>query len=169
MLSFVVGNASDVFGAGFAQSATSELKKRFPSLPEARLEEPYRSEPVEVRGWFDLQKLVASMLGDEGQLSPDPYQAVYLPLELATIEAIAIPQAAEPLHAGSLPRLLEELRRFAAAATLPTDDLELMQLAAKYMEDDALFDQDLDIQTFVQLLLTTKQAIARGQAMWVVV
>ena len=169
MLSFVVGNASDVFGAGFAQAAHSELKKRFPSLPPERHEEPYRSEPVEVRGWFELQKLAASMLGTASALSLEPYQAVYLPFATNGIESIIVPQAADPLHAASLDALLDELRRFAGAASLPTDDLELMQLAAKYLEDDALFDQDLDTQTYVQLMLTAKQAAARKQPLWLVV
>ena len=64
--------------------------------------------------------------------------------------------------------MLEELRRFAAAASLPTDDVELMQLALRYFESDD-FDADLDVQTYVQLMLSAKQASARGQALWVVV
>jgi len=42
-----------------------------------------------------------------------------------------------------------------------------MQLAAHYLETD--FDADLDVQTYVQLMLSAKQASARGQALWVVV
>jgi hypothetical protein len=42
-----------------------------------------------------------------------------------------------------------------------------MQLAAHYLEAD--FDSDLDVQTYVQLFLSAKQAAARNQALWVVV
>ena len=41
-----------------------------------------------------------------------------------------------------------------------------MQLAAKYLEDDDLFSSDLDIQTYVQLMLTAKQAAAHGVGLW---
>ena len=77
-------------------------------------------------------------------------------------------RAADPLQVGSLDALLEELRRFASATSLPTDDLELMRLAASYLEDEDP-DADLDVQTYVQLMLSAKQASARGQALWVVV
>src|SRR5436190_922063 len=62
-----------------------------------------------------------------------------------------------------------ELRAFAAKASLPTDDVELMQLAAHYLEDDALIDQDLDVQTYVQLMLAAKQSAAHGVPLWIAV
>jgi len=43
-----------------------------------------------------------------------------------------------------------------------------MHLAAKYLEDDELFDRDLDIQTYVQLMLSARQAVARRQPLWIV-
>ena len=96
----------------------------------------------------------------------DAYQSVYLPMRFERVEHIAIPTVADPLEVGSLDVLLDELRLFASHASLPTDDVELMQLAAKYLEDDELFDSDLDVQTYVQLLLTAKQAASRGVSMW---
>ena len=83
------------------------------------------------------------------------------------VEHVPIANLADPLQIGSLPALLDELRLFAAGASLPTDDVELMQLAAHYLEGD--FDADLDVQTYVQLFLSAKQAAARNQALWVVV
>ena len=97
----------------------------------------------------------------------DAYQSVYLPLRFDRVEHIIVPTVADPLETGSLDALLDELRLFAAHASLPTDDVELMQLAAKYLEDDDLFDADLDIQTYVQLLLTAKQAATHRAGLWI--
>lgn len=98
--------------------------------------------------------------------SVDAYQAVYVPVAREIVDHVPLASLADPLKIGSLPALLEELRRFAAAAALPTDDVELMQLGAQYLEDD--FDSDLDVQTYVQLMLSAKQAAARNQALWIV-
>ena len=97
----------------------------------------------------------------------DAYQAVYVPVAHDAIEHAPIANLADPLQIGSLPHLIDELRRFSAATSLPTDDVELMQLAAHYLEND--FDSDLDVQTYVQLFLTAKQAMARNEPLWVVV
>ncbi|HET7437058.1 MAG TPA: hypothetical protein VFN10_20275 [Thermoanaerobaculia bacterium] len=168
-LTFVVGIASDVFGGSLATAVESELAKRFAPLV-ANGEEPYRSDPVHASGWRKLQQLAASMLGAESipQLAKvDPYQAVYVMEAGSAVDVIPIANAADPLHAGRLPELLDELRRFAATASLPTDDVELMQLAAHYLENEDA-EKDLDVQTYVQLMLSAKQAAARGQALWVV-
>lgn len=160
-LTFVVGTAADVFGADLARLIDAELKTR-PGI------DAYQSEPVEAMGWRALQKRVLETMDAAPQLtSIDAYQAVYVPGAHA-VEHKPIGNLADPLQVGSLDALLEELRRFAAAASLPTDDLELMRLAAHYLESDD-FDADLDVQTYVQLMLSAKQASARGQALWVVV
>ena len=160
-LTFVVGTASDVFGEQLAQLIDAELRTRSGG-------ERYESEPVNVLGWRALQRRVLETLDVAPQLtSIDAYQAVYVP-GTATIEHKPIGSLADPLQVGSLDALLEELRRFAAAASLPTDDLELMRLAAHYLESEDV-DADLDVQTYVQLMLSAKQASARGQALWIVI
>ena len=168
-LTFVVGSAADVFGPELAHAVDAELRMRFPA-PAADGEEAYRSDSVDAAGWRQLQQLVESMLGDSApQLTTvDAYQAVYVPHPSTRIEHVPIANAADPLQIGSIPQLLDELQRFAASASLPTDDVELMQLAAQYLEDDSGFDKDLDVQTYVQLMLSAKQAAARGQELWVV-
>jgi hypothetical protein len=168
-LVFVAGNAADVFGPELAQAIDAELRKRFPSL-QAVNAEAYRSDPVEGIGWPQLQARVMRTIDAAPHITGiDAYQSVYLPLRFERVEHIGIPTVADPLETGSLDVLLDELRLFAARASLPTDDVELMQLAAQYLEDDALFDADLDIQTYVQLLLTAKQAAAHGVALWIAV
>ena len=160
-LTFVVGTASDVFGEDLARLIDDELRTRAGG-------ERYESEPVNAMGWRALQKRVLETLDVAPQLtSIDAYQAVYVP-GAAAVEHKPIGTLADPLQVGSLDALLEELGRFAAAASLPTDDLDLMRLAAQYLENDDP-DADLDVQTYVQLMLSAKQAAARSQALWIVV
>jgi hypothetical protein len=163
----VVGSATDVFAGSLAQAIDAELRQRYPSV-ENDGDGPYESEPVEALGWRKLQQRVMQTLDAAPQLTTvDAYQAVYVPVAHEQVEHVPVATLADPLQIGSLPALIEELRRFAAGAALPTDDVELMQLAAHYLEGD--FDADLDVQTYVQLFLSAKQAAARKQALWVVV
>jgi hypothetical protein len=167
-LTFVVGSASDVFAGDLALAIDAELNRRFPAAAKQG-DEPYQSEPVDATGWRQLQQRVLRSLDVSPQLATvDAYQAVYLPAAHEHVEHLPVGNLADPLQVGSLPHLIEELRRFAAAASLPTDDVELMQLAAHYLEAEDP-DADLDVQTFVQLMLSAKQAMSRGQALWVVV
>lgn len=164
-LTFVVGTATDVFAGDVARAVDQALHSRFAFSTNA--EEKYESEPVHASGWRELQRRVHQTLDVAPHLTAvDAYQAVYLPATFEQVEHVPIPNVADPLQVASLPALLEELRRFASGASLPTDDVELMQLAAHYLESD--FDADLDVQTYVQLMLSAKQASARGQALWVV-
>jgi len=170
LLTFVVGSAADVFGGDLARAVDAELRTRF-ALAASEGAEAYRSEPVDAIGWLHLQQRAGDLLGRDtipNIASIEAYQAVYISAALDHIDHVPIPQAADPLQVGSVPKLLDELRRFAASAALPTDDVELMQLAAHYLESDELFDQDLDVQMYVQLMLSAKQAAARGDALWVV-
>ncbi|MBV8519496.1 MAG: hypothetical protein JO197_19040 [Acidobacteria bacterium] len=166
-LTFVIGTAADVFGEALARAVESALAPHF-AVPASHAQGAYESEPVDATGWRRLQERVLRTLDVAPQLTTiDAYQAVYVPEAHAQIEHLPVANAADPLQVGSLPALIDELQRFAASASLPTDDVELMQLAAHYLEgDDA--DRDLDVQTYVQLMLTAKQASARGQALWVV-
>jgi len=157
----VVGRAGDVFGPALADAVDAALRGRFPALA-LRGGDPYHSEPVEFAGWRDLARRAPLLAGI------DPYQAVFVPADVAAVETIVIPNAADPLHVASLSRLLADLHAFADANALPTDDVELMTLAAKYLEDDLLISDDLDVQTYVQLMLSAKQASATGRALWVV-
>lgn len=168
-LTFVVGQPAEVFDPAFAAKVEAELRQRF-SEPGASTEEAYRSDDVDVAGWRALQKRIAAVLGKNSAphlTAMDAYQAVYIPRPRPDIEHVMIPPAADPLQIGSLDELLRELREFASAAQLPTDDVELMALAARYLEDDAAIHSDLDVQTFIQLLLSAKQAAVRRQPLWV--
>ena len=97
--------------------------------------------------------------------SVEAYQAVYLP-GLRDVAHVPIANLADPLQVGSVDALLDELQQFAAAASLPVDDVELMGLSAQLLEGDEV---NLELETYVQLMLSAKQAHARRQALWVVV
>ena len=170
-LTFVVGKAADVFGPEFARAVDAVLRARF-TISNGVTEGPYRSDVVEGGGWAALQFRAADTLGGAAvpQIATvEAYQAVYIPAGPREVEHLPIPNAADPLQVGNLDALLGELRAFAERTSLPTDDVELMNLAAKYLEDDEAFDSDLDVQTYVQLMLTAKQAAARKQPLWIVV
>ncbi len=158
-LTFVVGRAADVFGPALADAVDAALRARFPSLSLGG-GEPYHSDPVEFSGWREL--------AGRAPLLVEPYQAVFVPAEVAGVETLPVVNAADPLQVASLDGLLESLRAFAGENALPTDDVELMGLAAKYLEDDLLISDDLDVQTYVQLMLSAKQAAATRRALWVV-
>lgn len=166
-ITFLVGSAADVFADTLAAAIDSELRSRF-ALPPPAKRDTWESEPVNPAGWRLLQERVLRTLDTAPQLTTvDAYQAVYVPIERPDVAHLPIANAADPLQVGSLPALIEELRRFAAGASLPTDDLELMRLGLRYLESDD--DADLDVQTYVQLMLSARQAAARNQALWIVV
>jgi hypothetical protein len=160
-LTFVAGSAKDVLGPDLALAVEGALRQRF-SVTDGQGDEPYRSDEVDVRGWVALQHRIPQIAGI------DAYQAVFVNAPLKGIEEILLPNVADPFHVASLTALVDALRKFAAGASLPTDEVELMQLSAKYLEDDELIEADLDVQTYVQLMLSARQAIARGQALWIV-
>lgn len=166
-LTFIVGSAADVFPQDLARAVDEELRRRFPPIADDA-DEKYESDPVDASGWRLLQQRVLRTLDVAPQLTTvDAYQAVYIPVPVANVEHVPIANAADPLQVGSLGSLVEELRRFATAAALPIDDVELMQLNAHYLEHDDP-QADLDVQTYIQLMLSAKQAVARQQALWVV-
>lgn len=160
-LAFVVGSVNDILGADLARAVSDVLQSRF-ALPGGNGEEPYRSDDIEARGWMALQERVPQLAGI------DAYQAVFVPVPLRGVEEVTVPNVADPFHVAGLPALLDALQQFAAGAKLPTDDVELMQLAAHYLENDELVEQDLDVQTYVQLMLSARQAAARKQPLWIV-
>jgi hypothetical protein len=160
-LTFVAGSARDVLGPELARAVEDALRSKFP-VTNGEDEEPYRSDDVDARGWAALQSRVPQIA------DIDAYQAVFVAAPLRGIEEVAVPNVADPFHVASLPALVDALQQFAKRAKLPVDEVELMQLAAKYLEDDDLIDADLDVQTYVQLMLSARQAMARGQALWIV-
>jgi hypothetical protein len=165
-LTFVVGDAGAALGEGFGASVDAALRARFPHLAAGE-GEVYASDELPVGGWRALQARVAAVMQAPQITAIDSYLATYVPVVHDEILELPVASAADPLQVGSVDALLAELRDFASRASLPTDEVELMALAARYLEDDALIDADLDVQTYVQLLLSAKQAAASGQPLWI--
>ena len=160
-LTFVAGTAKDVFSPDLAAKVEAELRKRF-ALPAASYDEPYSSDEVDGRGWGALQKRVPALAGI------DAYQAVFVPAAADGVTDVPLPNVADPLHVAGLEALVAALRDFAKSASLPTDEVKLMELAAHYLESDEP-DADLDVQMYVQLMLTAKQAVVHRLPLWIAV
>ncbi len=159
MLTFVAGTAADVFGADLGRAIDAVL-------PTPAGEEPYRSDPVDAAGWRALQGAVLRALDAAPQITTvDAYQAVYVP-GASGVQHVVVAKLADPLQVGSLEELIAELSSFASAASLPIDDVELMALNAQLLESDEV---NLELETYVQLMLTARQARSRGVALWVLV
>jgi hypothetical protein len=167
-LTFVVGDARAAFGESFGAAVDAALRARFPALAPAPAQGAvYTSDEVETGGWRALQARVGSVMQALHITAIDIYLAAYVPLPLTAIEELPVANAADPLQVGSVETLLAELRDFAARVSLPTDEVELMALANRYLEDDSLIDADLDVQTYVQVVLSAKQAAAQGLPLWI--
>jgi hypothetical protein len=165
-LTFVVGDAGAALGEGFGASVDAALRAHFPQLP-ADKGEIYASDEVPVSGWRTLQTRVAGVMQAPQVTAIDIYLAVYVPFTSDGIIELPVASAADPLQVGSVAALLDELRDFASRASLPVDDVELMGLANRYLEDETLEDADLDIQTYVQLMLSAKQAAVHARPLWI--
>jgi hypothetical protein len=165
-LTFVVGDAGAALGEGFGASVDAALRAHFPQL-SADEGEMYASDEVPVSGWRALQARVAGVMQAPQVTAIDIYLAVYVPFTSDGIIELPVASAADPLQIGSVVALLGELRDFASRASLPVDDVELMGLANRYLEDEELEDADLDIQTYVQLMLSAKQAAVHARPLWI--
>src|ERR1051325_11416308 len=99
MLAFVAGSASEVFPADMAE----QVEKIVPS----NAADVYRSDPVDPRGWAQLQSRVMRTLDAAPQIAGiDAYQSVYVPGARNGVECVVVPHVAHPLEMGSLDSLL---------------------------------------------------------------
>jgi hypothetical protein len=172
-LTFTVGLASTVFMQPFANQVVQELERQLGySMPEGTPlgDEVYCSEELGWSGWQKLQERATAALGKgnvTNLLAMEAWQGVYLPAPIRPTE-VAINGHDAPLQCGSLSALIRELDQFAKAGGLPTEKAGLEELWEKYMEDDDLIDEDMDIQTYVQLMLTAQVAMSHNLPLWVV-
>ncbi len=72
------------------------------------------------------------------------------------------------VNVASLDNLINEIETFGKAESLPVDDTGLQEFADKYLGDDDLIDDDMDLQTYAQLLLVAHEAKRRNQPLWVI-
>lgn len=172
-LAFTVGTTSNAFMQLFAAQVQQEIEKQFQySVPESTSfgDEGYKSDELGWSGWRKLQERAVAVLGAENVphlLAIAAWQGVYLPVPINPVE-ILIAGNGIPLQCGSLPALLEELEKLAEVQGFPIDQEGLEELWEKYAEDDDLIDEDVDIQTYSQLMLSAKVAVSQKLPLWVV-
>jgi hypothetical protein len=169
-LTFKVGNPNDAFTEPFAERVRSTLAHHYgPSVVLDSDEHPHHSQELGWSGWRLLQERAVKTLTAERVphfLSMEAWCGCYVPAktELGAFEFEGQPT---PLAVASLPALIGELEAVGAALGLPTEDEGLRELAARYQDDD-LIEDDMDIQTYAQLLLAARVAQRRQQVLWVV-
>jgi hypothetical protein len=172
-LAFTVGTTSDAFMQPYAAQVQHKIRNQFEySVPESTSfgDEGYHSEELGWSGWQQLQERAVTVLGEEKiphLLALEAWQGVYLPLPVNPIE-ITVEGNSTPLQCGSLPALVQELEQLAAIEKFPTDPDGLQSFWEKYAEDDDLIEEDMDIQTYIQLMLSAKIATSHKLPLWVV-
>jgi hypothetical protein len=171
-LVFTVGNPTDAFMEPHGTAVQKILEARFGrSMALDSSDDPWHTEELGWSGWATLQERALEFLAPdkiEHFLSMEAWKGAYLPVETAPTSLDDIPGDKTPLKVASLPRLIEELTLIGRALKLPTDKQGLESLAQKYLEDDDLIDEDMEIQTYAQLFLAAYKAVSRNQPLWVV-
>jgi hypothetical protein len=168
-LTFSVGNPADAFIEPFADRVKKTLASQFRGIVLDSDEEAYFSEELGWSGWRLLQEKAVETIGADRAphfLSMEAWSGCYVPAETQP-GSFEFDGEKTPLAVASLSALLGELEDVGKALRLPTDDVGLQQLAEKYQDDD-LVDDDMDIQTYAQLLMAVHEAQRRRQVLWVV-
>jgi hypothetical protein len=168
-LTFSVGNPVDAFIEPFAERVKKTLASHFSEIVLDSGEEAYFSEELGWSGWRLLKDKAVETLGADAVphfLSMEAWSGCYVPAETQP-GSFEFDCEKTPLAVASLPVLVSELEDLGKALGLPTDDNGLREFAAKYQDDD-LIDDDMDIQTYAQLLLASHTAQRRRQVLWIV-
>lgn len=171
-LVFKVGGPEDVFNADYGAGVRAELEAHFgDAMDLSPSADPWYSEELGWSGWADLQDRSLEAFGDKATphlLSMEAWNGVYVPVETDPCRFEEVPGDATPLDIASLFALIGELESLGEALELPIDEPGLYALAQKYLDDDELCDEDMDLQTYAQLLLGARIALERNQPLWVV-
>lgn len=170
-LTFTVGYPRDAFIEPFAEVVANTLDRHFSSaFAVSGEDEPYYSQEIGWSGWAELQGRAQKAMKASPPhhlLSMEAWQGVFVPVETDT-GSFSFQDQKSPLKLASLPHLIKELEAFGRIADLLTDDPGLKALAARYLENDDIIDQDIDVQCYVQLLLAAHEAARRHVPLWVV-
>jgi hypothetical protein len=169
-LTFSVGNPVDAFVEPFANCVKKALESNFSGIVLDSDAKAYFSEELGWSGWQLLQEKAVETVGVARVphfLFMEAWSGCYVPAETEP-RSFEFDGEKTPLAVASLPALVNELEDVGRALGLPTDDKGLKQLVAKYQDDDLLIDDDMDIQTYAQLLLAAHVAQRRRQVLWVV-
>ena len=164
-LTFVVGNARQVFPDPWGASVDERLDAWYPGEFRYTGEQPWCSAPVEWRGWSDLQQCAVSLLGEDAiphLLNTDACRGVFLPVDVEACGVTNFGGDPAVLDVGALDSLIEELERFARRRVLPIDDAALLELPEK------VDDGDLALLTYAEVLRAAHYARRARLPLWVV-
>ena len=170
-LVFTVGRPASVFDDPVAELMQHVLDAECEEhlAPEGGDPEPFHSAELGWSGWNLLQERARVALNPEAVpnlLSMDALHGAYLP-GWAEAGAILFDDYPMPLDVAPLEGLIAELERVGPVLGLATDDDGLARIAARYADAENC-DDDMEVQTYAQLLLAARQAAARRQPLWVV-
>ena len=170
-LAFTVGNPTDVFIEPHGNAIKASLLAEFGgSMVLDSPDEPWYTGELGWSGWAGLQERALEFLPPEKiehLLSMEAWKGVYLPIETSPL-SLQIPGHKTPLNVGGLHHLIAELILIGRALQLPTDNQGLQSLAERYADDGDMIDEDMEIQTYAQLLLAAYRAQSRNQPLWIV-
>ncbi len=168
-LTFTVGNPIEVFIESFAELVKKTLASHYDGIVLDSDEEAFYSDELGWSGWQLLQDKAVETVGADAVphfLSMEAWVGCYVPAETQP-GSFTFEGEKTVLEVASLRSLIDELEHLGRVLGLPTSDNGLKELAAKYQEDD-LVDDDMDIQTYAQLLIAAHTAQLRRQVLWIV-
>lgn len=169
-LVFSVSAPSTAFTEPFATQVADTLRAQFGDEIDFDNEAERHSDELGWSGWAKLQERGAEACGADNLphfLSMEAWSGCYLPVATC-IGTFKFPGDEPHLDVGALDNLIAELELIGTALGLPLGDLELNEVYRKYIDDDDLVDEDMDIQTFTQLLPLARFAREQRLPLWVI-
>ena len=164
-LTLTVGNPSDALTEPFARLVARRLAEVYgPAVVLDSPEPVYLSGELGWSGWGLLQDRAARAVGASSVphlLSMEAWLGGYIPAPTEPT-SFTFKGHPTPLAVASLPALLHELELVGTALGWRTDEANLRVLTTHYDDDE------MDIQTFAELLLAGRVAERRRQVLWVV-
>ncbi|WP_166826735.1 hypothetical protein [Thalassoroseus pseudoceratinae] len=169
-LVFSVAVPNTMFTEPFASQVADTLRGMFGDDIDFNSQTERHSDELGWSGWSELQERGVEALGADKLphfLSMEAWHGCYLPVK-TDIGSLEFSDDSPNLDVGALDNLIPELESLGNALSLPTEDSALDELFQKYIEDDDLIDEDMDVQTFTQLLPLARFARAQRLPLWVV-
>jgi len=169
-LVFSVSAPTTAFTEPFATQIADTLRRQFGDSINLANGAERHSDELGWSGWGKLQERAAEACSADQIphfLSMEAWHGCYLPVatDVGTFE---FPDDTPNLDVGALDNLIAELELIGDTLGLPTDDSALNELFRKYIDDDDLIDEDMDVQTFTQLLPLARFAREQRLPLWVV-
>ena len=169
-LVFSVSAPHTAFTEPFATQVADTLRSQFGGDINFSNDSERHSDELGWSGWRTLQERGAEACGADRLphfLSMEAWHGCYLPVATG-VGSFEFPDDSPNLDVGALDNLIAELELIGQSLALPNDNSALAELFRKYLDDDDLIDEDMDVQTFTQLLPLARFAREQRLPLWVV-